>query len=242
MHSAAPTVGPGALPRKHGLSWPRAFRYGRPDSSSEKEWAVDLATLLAFAAAFFVFAASPGPDNMTIVARTISHGAASGIAYGAGTVAGILVFLTLAAFGLSLVAAEMGVAMTILRYAGAVYLIWMGVRLWTADPLPPLQPATERRGLLKVFATGVALNLGNPKMPLFYVALLPNVIGPSLGWDQLLTLAAIILAVEVVVIGGHVVVASRARRFLRTPKILRRVNRVAGGVMIGAGVAVAATR
>ena len=81
---------------------------------------MDISTLLAFAAAFFVFAASPGPDNMTIVARTISHGAASGIAYGAGTVAGILIFLTLAAFGLSIIAAEMGIVMTILRYATGI--------------------------------------------------------------------------------------------------------------------------
>lgn len=146
---------------------------------------MDLPTLLAFAAAFFVFAASPGPDNMTVVARTLSHGAASGIAYGMGTVAGILVFLTLAAFGLSIVAAEMGIVMTVLRYAGAAYLIWMGIRLWTAEPtVPELQPVPARRGLLKIFLTGVALNLGNPKMPLFYVALLPNVVGASLTWDR----------------------------------------------------------
>ena len=67
---------------------------------------MDSSTLFAFAAAFFVFAAESGPDNMTIVARTISHGAASGIAYGIGTVVGILLFLTLAAFGLWIVAAE----------------------------------------------------------------------------------------------------------------------------------------
>ena len=60
---------------------------------------MDMTTLIAFAVAFFVFAASPGPDNMTIVSRTITHGAASGLAYGAGTVAGILIFLTLAALG-----------------------------------------------------------------------------------------------------------------------------------------------
>lgn len=204
---------------------------------------MDFSTLLAFAAAFFVFAASPGPDNMTIVARTISYGAASGIAYGAGTVVGILIFLTLAAFGLSIVAAEMGVVMTNLRYAGAAYLIWMGVKLWTATPtVPELQPVAERRGLLAIFATGVALNLGNPKMPLFYVALLPSVVGASLTPGHVAALAAVILTVEVVVIGGHVILAGRARKLLRTPVVVRRVNRTAGGIMVGAGVAVVASR
>lgn len=204
---------------------------------------VDFSTLLAFAAAFFVFAASPGPDNMTIIARTISNGAASGIAYGAGTVVGILIFLTLAAFGLSILAAEMGVVMTILRYAGAAYLIWMGIKLWTAEPVvPELQPVNGRGGLLSVFATGIALNLGNPKMPLFYIALLPNMVGASLTLGHVGVLAAVILAVEVVVIGGHVILASRARKLLRSPRIVRRVNRTAGGVMVGGGVAVVATR
>ena len=204
---------------------------------------MDLATVLAFAAAFFVFAASPGPDNMTIVARTISNGAASGIAYGAGTVVGILIFLMLAAFGLSIIAAKMAIVMTVLRYGGAAYLIWMGIKLWTAVPVvPELQPVSGRRGLLTIFATGVALNLGNPKMPLFYVALLPNVVGASLTSAHLGILVAVILAVEIVVIGGHVLLAGRVRGLLRTPRIVRRVNRAAGGVMIGAGVAVVVTR
>ena len=201
---------------------------------------MDSSTILVFAATFFVFAASPGPDNMTIVARTISHGAMSGLAYGAGTVVGILIFLTLAAFGLSIVAADMSVAMTVLRYAGAIYLIWMGIKLWTSEPVvPDLQPASERQGLMAIFATGIALNLGNPKMPQFYLALLPNVVGPSLTFGQVVTLAAVILAVEALVIGGHVMLAVRARKLLRTPSIVRKVYRTAGGVMIGAGIAVA---
>lgn len=204
---------------------------------------MDFSTLLAFAAAFFVFAASPGPDNMTVVARTITNGAASGIAYGAGTVVGILIFLALAAFGLSILAAEMGMAMTILRYAGAAYLVWMGVKLWTSDPIvPELQPAGRPGALLSIFATGITLNLGNPKMPLFYVALLPNIVGHSLSFGQACALAAIIVTVEIVVIGGHVILAGRARRLLRNPRIVRRANRTAGGIMIGAGVAVVATR
>lgn len=204
---------------------------------------MDIAALLAFSAAFFVFAASPGPDNMMIVARTISNGAPSGIAYGAGTVIGILIFLLLAALGLSMLAAEMGVVMTVLRYAGAAYLIWMGIKLWTVEPVvPEFQPVDGRGGLFATFATGVALNLGNPKMPLFYVALLPNVVGTGLTLGLVWALAGIILAVEIIVIGGHVILASRARRLLRDRRIVRRVNRTAGGVMVGAGVAVVAAR
>lgn len=204
---------------------------------------MDVATLAAFAVAFFVFAASPGPDNMTIVARTLSHGAVSGIAYAAGMVAGILVCLMLAVLGLSVIAAEMGGVMTVLRYAGAAYLVWMGFRMWSADPvLPEVPPAADRGDLLKTFLTGIALNLGNPKMPLFYMALLPHVVGPQLTWTQGGMLGLTILLVEVVVIGAHVAAASRARKMLRSPVVMRRVNRASGAVMVGAGVAVAASR
>jgi threonine/homoserine/homoserine lactone efflux protein len=79
-------------------------------------------------------------------------------------------------------------------------------------------------------------------MPLFYVALLPNVVGASLSPSQVGVLAGVILVVEVFVIGGHVLLAARARRTMRSPDVVRRVNRVAGGVMVGAGVAVVAAR
>lgn len=199
--------------------------------------------LLTFALAFFVFAASPGPDNMTIMARTVSHGAASGIAYGAGTVIGILIYLALAAFGLSLIVSEMGFLMTLLRYGGAVYLIYMGFRLWTAAPVVPETAPQERsRDLATVCLTAVALNLGNPKMPLFYLALLPNFVGADFTTETYLSLASAIIAVEVIVVGGHVWIAGRARRLLRTPRIVRMVNRGAGAVLAVAGIAVIATR
>jgi threonine/homoserine/homoserine lactone efflux protein len=204
---------------------------------------MDLHTLIAFAATFFVFAASPGPDNMTILARTVHNGAASGIAYGLGTVTGILIFLFLAAFGLSALAAEMGWAMTVLRYAGAAYLVWMGVRMWTAPAIVPHErPLVDAGDLRRGFLAGVVLNLGNPKMPLFYIALLPNVVGPNLSWQTAASLAGVILLVEAIVIGAHVILAGRARRLLRNPRAISRLNRGSGAVMIGVGVAVVATR
>ena len=204
---------------------------------------MELSTLVAFGATFFVFAASPGPDNMTILARTVQGGPLSGLAYGLGTVTGILVFLTLACFGLSAIAAEMGTGMAILRYAGAAYLVWMGIRLWMAPAVVPEARATIDAGdLRRGFVTGILLNLGNPKMPLFYVALLPNVVGPNLTIGDFASLATVILLVEAVVIGGHVLLASRARGLLPSPRVVRRVNRAAGAVMVGAGAAVIAAR
>lgn len=203
---------------------------------------MDLTALATFAAAFLFFAASPGPDNVTIVARTIAQGTASGIAYGAGTCTGILLFLCLAVFGLSVVASEMGMVMTILRYAGALYLVWMGIKLWTSPPVVADLDTKPRQGVLGSYLAGVVLNLGNPKMPLFYIALLPNVVGTRLTAADAGMLAAVILIVEVLVVGGHVALATRARRALRSPVIVRRVNRAAGTFMIGAGAAVVAAR
>lgn len=203
---------------------------------------MDVFTLLTFAVAFFVFAASPGPDNMTIVARTLTHGAASGIAYGLGTVTGILIFLFLATFGLSVLASEVGFAMTVLRYVGAAWLIWTGIKLWTAKHEASEGRALRNRGILPAYFTGIALNLGNPKMPLFYIALLPNVAGSAISLEMAAELSGVILLVETVVIGGHVMLALKSRGLLRSPKIMRRVNKTAGAVMIGTGAIAIAAR
>jgi len=202
-----------------------------------QETTMDVPTLATFAVAFFVFAASPGPDNMTVVARTLAHGPAAGIAYGFGTVTGILIFLALATAGLSLMASEMGLAFTILRYAGAAWLIWTGIRLWSAAgrPAPPRTADSRKSGLFAGYLTGIALNLGNPKMPLFYIALLPNIVGPALDARTGVELALVILAVEAIVIGGHVGLALKSRALLASAKIARRINRIAAGVMIGTG-------
>lgn len=204
---------------------------------------MDIATLIAFALAFFVFAASPGPDNLTIMARAVSHGWTSGLAYGLGTVTGILIFLAAAVFGLSVIASEMGVVMTVLRYAGAAWLIWTGIRLWTAKPdKTDVVERSRDRSLLSAYATGILLNLGNPKMPLFYIALLPNVVGAEIGVTLAAELALVIIAVEAVVIGGHLLLAQKGRRLMTSPLFARRVNRAAGSVMIGTGAIAIAAR
>lgn len=201
-------------------------------------------TLIAFTLTFFVFAASPGPDNFTVFTRTIAGGLRAGLAYGLGTVTGILVFLTLGVVGLSYAAETLAPFMSIIRAAGALYLIWMGLSLWFAHPADTeaAHASASRASLLKTYATGVALNIGNPKMPLFYLAILPNVAGAGVTFLGYLELVAVILAVEFVVIGFYSGLAVKARAIAASAVVMRRVNRAAGTVMAATGVAILSNR
>lgn len=203
-----------------------------------------LSTLLAFALTFFVFAASPGPDNFTIFTRTISGGLKAGIAYGLGTVTGILVFLTLGLAGLSYAAQALAPYMVFIRFAGATYLIWMGISLWFSKPAetPAGNINTSHGSLLKTYLTGVALNIGNPKMPLFYLAILPNVAAGSVSLGGYAELVVTILAVELIVIGSYAGLAVKARALTASATVMRRMNRAAGTVMAATGVAILSNR
>lgn len=213
------------------------------------DFGIDTGTLATFALAFSVFAASPGPDNLTVLSKTVSDGPAHGIAYGCGVAACICGFVVLAALGLDALAAAAGEHLRALRYLGAAYLVYVGLRMWRAPaamPPPGLPGArsrggTARGGLARPFGLGFLLNASNPKMPVFYLALLPGVLGTRhLTAADTLALLAVILLVEALVIGGHVGLALRARAALARPRRLRALNRGAGALMVGAGVLVAA--
>ena len=207
---------------------------------------MNAATLIGFALAFFVFAASPGPDNFTIFSKTITQGPRAGIAYGLGTVTGIMVFLSLGIAGLSYAAETLAPFMSIIRKIGALYLIWMGIALWRSAP----EPATEqrplsapgRRSLAGTYMTGFALNLGNPKMPLFYLAILPNVAHADVGLAGFTLLVIVVSLVEAIVIGTYCGLALKTRAVATKPAVLRWLNRSAGALMAGAGVTILSKR
>src|SRR5947208_944427 len=124
---------------------------------------MDLQTVLTFSLAFFVFAASPGPDNLTILSKTVSRGPAHGAAYGAGVVCGIFRFVMLAAIGFNALARYMNENLRFIQYAGAVYLVYTGIMMWRSKP--EIKPRAMRGGLIRLFLTGLLLNISNPKMP-----------------------------------------------------------------------------
>lgn len=207
---------------------------------------MSLAALLTFCAALLAGAALPGPAVVAVVARVLGRGVSGTVPLVFGIVAGDVVWLTLALAGLSVVAQSFGALFALIRYAGAAYLLYLAWRLWTAPATIPDAPSEADRaappeGRLRLVLGGLALELGNPKTMVFYLALLPSLVDlaqVTVGAGLALVAAAVLVYGGV--FAGYVLLAARSRRLLRSPRAVRAMNRGAGAVMAGAAVTVAA--
>ncbi|MBV8405612.1 MAG: LysE family translocator [Gammaproteobacteria bacterium] len=197
--------------------------------------------LAVFSLVYALAVASPGPGVASVVARALGRGLAGAPAYIAGFVVGDLLWFTLAAAGLAMLAERAHGVFLIMRYLGAAYLLYIAWRLWRA-PAESLQatPAPRRERPLQLFLASLALTLGNPKTMVFFLAVLPTVVELGrLTAAGFISMAAVIVCVLPLVLGGYTLFAARARRRLSRPETLRWVQRGTGAVMAGAAIAVA---
>ncbi|HYF59918.1 MAG TPA: LysE family translocator [Burkholderiaceae bacterium] len=202
---------------------------------------MDPSALAVFAAALFVAAASPGPGIAAIVARVLGRGARGAVPFAAGVAAGDLVWLGAAVGGLSVLAQTFHGVFVAIKWAGVAYLAWLAWRMWRAPaPVRELRADARPERPSALFAAGLAVTLGNPKVMVFYVALLPTLVDVArvdlLGWAWL---SAITLAVLAAVFGAWIGLAARARALFGSPRALRRMQRGAAGTMAGAAAWVA---
>ncbi|NJB69384.1 threonine/homoserine/homoserine lactone efflux protein [Desulfobaculum xiamenense] len=198
------------------------------------------AGLLALAAALFVMSATPGPAIMAVLARGMAHGLRPTLVFGLGIVAGDLCYLGFAMGGLGVVARELGWLFAVIRWAGAAYLVWMGLCCLLRPPARPVAvsaaPCRSRN-----FLSGLALTLGNPKVIGFYCGFLPAFVDLSALTPTDGLLAACVVGVVVyAVVVAYAWLAAGGRRLFSSGRAWRNANRTAGAVMIGAGAAVAA--
>ncbi|HEX2433262.1 MAG TPA: LysE family translocator [Gaiellaceae bacterium] len=141
----------------------------------------DLSTLAVFAAAALALAVVPGPAVLYIVARSVDQGRFAGLVSALGIGVGSLVHVTAATIGLSSLLASSATAFTVVKYAGAAYLILLGIhRLLTREEVAEVA-ARPPRALRKIFRDGVIVNVLNPKTALFFLAFLPQFVDPDQG-------------------------------------------------------------
>ncbi|WP_420404356.1 LysE family translocator [Nisaea sp.] len=199
-----------------------------------------LETALAFALGMVILTLTPGPTMLTTIAKSLASGFWSGFQYNIGVCIGDLIFLMLAIFGLQIVAELLGDVFFVVKWVGAGYLLWLGTKLWLAKPVPLEARPVGAKGLLREVTAGVLVTLGNPKVILFYGALLPTFVKlDSLVAGDIAILAGIVVVAIVVVNNFYGLMAARARRVFRSARAVQVLNRSAGGVMIGTGVFIA---
>lgn len=191
---------------------------------------------LTFLLAIFIFGITPGPGVFAILSRALASGASACFSLALGMVISDIIYLVLACYGLATLADHWSEAFTVIRFCGAAYLIYLGVKMWGG-------PAGNNHGNkdLKVksnlsFLQGFLISASNPKVILFYIAFLPTFMdlsalsGGDIALAAFLTLIGLMVGLMMIA-----VFASSARNYIHSPRGQKILNRTSGGIMVGAG-------
>jgi len=199
------------------------------------------ASALTFFTAIFLFAITPGPGTFALTGRALAFGWRSCRGMAFGMVVADVIYLVFACLGLAIIAERYEEFFTAVRYGGAVYLVYLGVKLWFVTPGDHSSRALFlKKKEKKVWAgvlQGFLISSSNPKVILFYIAFLPTFIdltsfgGRDVLLASLLTMIALMSGLMLVAF-----CAGSAGRFLRSPSSVKRMNRGAGTIIAGAGI------
>lgn len=204
---------------------------------------IEVSTIVIFAGALILAAGSPGPSIVALVSHVMARGWRDALPFAAAMWVGEVIWLSAAVFGLAALAQTLHFAFVFLKYLGVAYLLYLAWKMWFApvdfsrDGHTDAPTGTP----VRVFFGGFTVTMGNPKIMVFYLALLPNIVDlPSIdvgGWVALsLTVMVVLAAIDLT----YMVLASRARRFLTRPSAARIAKRISALCMGGAAVTIAA--
>lgn len=195
----------------------------------------DAAALALFMTAGLALNLAPGPDMLYVIARSVADGRRAGAAAALGIFAGCLVHIFAAAFGLAALLRLVPAAYLAVKYAGALYLLWVGARM-IVQAQPGRPPTLERAALARIFRQGAVTNLLNPKVALFFLAFLPQFVDAEAAHPalQMLLLGMLFNASGLIVNGGVALGFGAAGDWLkRRPNVWRAQQRLAGLIFVG---------
>ena len=196
--------------------------------------------LMGFALALMVAAGSPGPSIAALVARVLATGLREVLPFLAAMWIGEAIWLAVAVAGLAVLAQAFAMLFVVIKLAGVGYLLWLAWKMWTAGPEIAGEQMPAGQKPWRMFLAGMAITLGNPKIMVFYMAIVPSLLDLgrlTLGaWAELtLTMLLVLVAIDL----GWAVAAGRARRLLKNRRAVRVANRASATLMAGAAAAIA---
>lgn len=201
---------------------------------------MSLSALLVFALALIIAAGTPGPSVAALVARVLTNGFRDVLPFLAAMWLGEALWLTCAVAGLAVIARSFGLVFIVLKFAGVAYLLFLAWKMWRAPADVQGNDLPSGQSPWRMFVAGMLVTLGNPKIMVFYLALLPTIIDLSrigtVAWFELtLTMLIVLMAVDF----GWALLATRARKLLTTRRAVKITNRASATLMAGVAAAIA---
>ncbi|RQT55435.1 LysE family translocator [Burkholderia cepacia] len=199
-----------------------------------------LSALAVFAFALLVTAGTPGPSVAALVARVLTNGVRDVLPFLAAMWLGEALWLTLAVAGLSAFARTFETGLIVLKLLGVAYLLFLAWKMWTAPTEAGADDLPRGQSPSRMFVAGMLVTLGNPKIMVFYLALLPTIVDLThVGVTAWAELVATMLAVLILADCFWSLLAARARAFFTSARAKRIANRTSATAMAGAAVAIA---
>ena len=199
-----------------------------------------LTGFLTYTLALGIAAAIPGPGVIALVARALGSGFRSTLPMLFGLALGDVVYLSAAVLGLAYIASSFGTVFMVIKYAGVAYLLWMAVSFWRQGVTAEKVAAQTAGDAFSSFFAGFMVTLGNPKVIVFYLALLPTFLDLSTVTPvDFAVLIVLTFAIIVAVLIPYIGLAGRARHMLQSPRALKVMNRIAASFLAGAAAAIA---
>jgi homoserine/homoserine lactone efflux protein len=196
-------------------------------------------TWLGFLLAAILIAVTPGPGAAISMSSGLRHGYRAALRAICGLQAAIVLHLLIVAIGLGAVLAASDTAFAIVKFAGGLYLVWLGIQKWRAPVVPKNMDAAASHHK-NLFIQGLLVNLTNPKAIIFICALVPPFIDPTAPqWSQYLLIAMTLCLTDTMVMSVYALGGVRLARWLHDPHAIRTQNRAFGGLFISAGALLA---
>jgi len=199
---------------------------------------------LIYVLAILILTVSPGPSVLLCVSKSVSHGFRSAFFAALGTLSAAVILMTLSFTGLGVVIATSDIAFSIIKWGGAGYLIYLGIRAFrsTAESFELSESSSSPKDILGHYLSGFVVGASNPKAIVFFTALFPQFIdSQSALLPQYFVLACTFVVLELFWLSFYSIVARRSSVWLMVPGRAKRFNQLTGGVFIGAGLLLSST-
>ncbi len=204
---------------------------------------MDIHVWLAYLVTAVVFSLAPGSGTVNSISNGLSYGTRKSLAAIAGLQIGLSIHIILVGAGIGALVAQSALAFSIIKWVGAAYLVWLGIQKWRDRGSLSTASTDDSLSGLTLMKNAVLINLTNPKSIVFLGALFPQFIDPTQNQvTQLLVLGVTTVVIDAMVMLGYTSLASQMGRFIRSEKVMSKINKVFGSMFVGCGALLATAK